>query len=109
VSRGIAPLGKVGVAEKLPPDVVKPQLEHLTFSSAPHSPQNFMPLAFSKPQDGQRIHGPGGPSAPLDPRATGIQATGARTASPSIVVEEVPNGRSRRTVASETPPTFVFL
>jgi hypothetical protein len=33
----------------------KPQLEHLTFSSAPHSPQNFMPLAFSKPQDGQRM------------------------------------------------------
>jgi hypothetical protein len=33
----------------------KPQLEHLTFSDAPHSPQNLMALAFSKPQTGQRI------------------------------------------------------
>jgi hypothetical protein len=36
----------------------KPQPEHLSFSGAPHSPQNFMPLAFSKPQAGQRIDGP---------------------------------------------------
>jgi len=33
----------------------KPQLAHLSFSEAPHSPQNFMPLAFSKPQAEQRI------------------------------------------------------
>jgi hypothetical protein len=33
----------------------KPQLEHLTFSDEPHSPQNFMPLALSKPQAGQRM------------------------------------------------------
>jgi hypothetical protein len=33
----------------------KPQLEHFSFSDAPHSPQNFMPLAFWKPQDGQRM------------------------------------------------------
>jgi hypothetical protein len=35
----------------------KPQLEHLSFSGAPHSPQNLMPLEFSKPQAGQRIEG----------------------------------------------------
>jgi hypothetical protein len=35
----------------------KPQLEHLSFSEAPHSPQNFTPLAFSKPQARQRIDG----------------------------------------------------
>jgi hypothetical protein len=33
----------------------KPQLEHLIFSDSPHSPQNFNPLAFSKPQAGQRM------------------------------------------------------
>jgi hypothetical protein len=33
----------------------KPQPGHVSFSGAPHSPQNFMPLAFSKPQDGQRM------------------------------------------------------
>ncbi len=38
----------------------KPQPAHLDFSDAPHSPQNFMPLAFSKAQAGQRIDGPGG-------------------------------------------------
>jgi hypothetical protein len=45
------------------------------------------------------------------PRATGIQATGTPTASPSIVVDEFrrADGRSRRTVASETSATFVFL
>jgi len=27
----------------------QPQPKHLSFSGAPHSPQNSMPLAFSKP------------------------------------------------------------
>jgi hypothetical protein len=38
----------------IPSAFSKPQPEHLSFSDAPHSPQNFMPLAFSKPQDGHR-------------------------------------------------------
>jgi len=33
----------------------KPQLEHLMFSDAPQSPQNLIPLAFSKPQAEQRM------------------------------------------------------
>jgi hypothetical protein len=35
--------------------ISKPQLGDFDFSDAPHSPQNFMPLAFSKPQAAQRI------------------------------------------------------
>jgi hypothetical protein len=48
----------------MPGAFANPQLEHLTFSVAPHSPQNFMPLALSKPQAGQRIDGPVRPQAP---------------------------------------------
>jgi len=44
-------------AELDPGAFAKLQLEHLSFSDAPHSPQNFMPLAFSKPQAAQRIEG----------------------------------------------------
>jgi hypothetical protein len=39
----------------IPGAFAKLQLEHLSFSDAPHSPQNFMPLAFSKPQLEQRM------------------------------------------------------
>ena len=59
----------------------KPQLEHLSFSGAPHSPQNFMPLAFSKPQAGQRIDGSREPLAPIDLLVTAIQGTGRRCTS----------------------------
>ena len=55
----------------------KPQPEHLSFSGAPHSPQNFIPLAFSKPQAGQRMDGPVGPASTVDPRPARFQATPA--------------------------------
>jgi hypothetical protein len=48
----------------IPAPFSKPQLAHFDFSDAPHSPQNFMPLAFSKAQAGQRIDGTRGRQHP---------------------------------------------
>src|SRR5262249_42763939 len=65
----------------------KPQRTHLSLSAAPHSPQNFVPLAFTKLHAGQRIGGPMKPPIPIDPVATRIQATGANTSSSRIAAK----------------------
>jgi hypothetical protein len=51
--------------------------QHLSFSGAPHSPQNLVPLAFSKLQAGQRMDGFRELLARIDLRVAGIQGTGA--------------------------------
>src|SRR5206468_7853138 len=44
----------------------------------------------------QRMDGPVGPSAPIDPRATQVQATGARTAPPNFIRKKRSSNRSCR-------------
>jgi hypothetical protein len=54
-----------------------PQLKHRIFSDEPHSPQNFIPLVFSKPQAGQRIEIEA--ASTVEQLPTGIQGTGWHT------------------------------
>jgi hypothetical protein len=78
---------------------LKPHLKHLAFRDAPHARQHLIPLAFSNPQAWQRIDGPLGPPTPIDPLATGIQATGAFTSSSRLS----PRSQSGSTAESAAP------